>query len=358
MHTSVHNLPPKLDRKAEAELALAFRRARVTLLRALLRAPGGLEALDPSGMWKAAAPTPGAGVAAVKAFLRLVRGTPFGSPELCGIARELAPQLAPVAAADLHAKVERVEALRGTLVEGSLVWILKAAQRFSFQTRRGWTADFVEELFQQGCLHLIDAIERFDPRKACLETFCNRFALKDAFLEVFNSAERATEVGKSAISDWNEVTAVKRGIQLREGREPGREEVAGHLGWKTEKIDSVLGAFKSSLSLDGARNDEMNGEGCWIERYDIGQVQEDGFDLDSSQRTTAILRAIDSLPGLQRDLIEMKLDGGKDGQPVNSMRVMARRLGVSTAVAEAELARAKKNIKECLHGLPVFTGAA
>ncbi|WP_232548186.1 sigma-70 family RNA polymerase sigma factor [Propioniciclava soli] len=140
----------------------------------------------------------------------------------------------PVPEADLRALVADGCAARAELVaaHGGLVWLVVNP----VANRTGLDRD---ELRQEACLGMLEAIERFDPARGCFATF----ALVRMRLRVGEAA--ATRLGalglpaKRARAWWQVQTS--RAALEASGRTPGVEDIARQSGLDAARVGALLG---------------------------------------------------------------------------------------------------------------------
>lgn len=109
-----------------------------------------------------------------------------------------------------------------------------------------------EELYQEGCLGLMEAIERFDPS---LEFTLGAFAEKRITGSILAAIRRRkydwpTSLPKNWPSLFGEIKEFEQKYRRRHKKYPPREEIAEALDISKQLVVSIKRAFQSPLSLD------------------------------------------------------------------------------------------------------------
>ncbi len=351
MPTPTRNLPPRLDKTAEAALARDFRRTRKTIQRVLVRAAGGLEALDPSGGLGRGFPPKGSPQGVWRTCAGSLRKHWLSSPVLCAAAERLLPVLGAGEAAALRGQVQALVGLRNALLEGSLRPLVAQARAYARKQGQGANEGLIDDLVQEGTACLLAEVERFDPsRGATLATFAGKYALPDAFREIWNAQMCGKRVSRAELQDWKACRAAVQGIQLREGRNPGLAEVAELLGWSVRRAEEATAVFHGTLSMDGLW---PGGDGGAEPRPagDHPALACQDPRPEAAAEAHGLAKALAALPGLQRQVISLHFGLGRD-EPVQSTAKLAATLGLRPAVVEDALRQALATLAGALGASP------
>lgn len=143
----------------------------------------------------------------------------------------------------LRALIEAGQPARERLIVGNMALVVAVAQRYCVP---GLDA---EDLYQEGVIGLMHAIERFDPRKG------HRFSTY-AIHWIRQSIQRAIVHGDTIRQPLHQRVAMSQiaraADQLSQelGRHPTRQDIVRALGWSLRRVDEVLRGNIFLCSLD------------------------------------------------------------------------------------------------------------
>ena len=203
-----------------------------------------------------------------------------GKVEICGVNTARLKVLSQVEMDTLLRRAKEGDrAAREKLIEGNLRLVLSVIQRFD---KRGESPD---DLFQVGCIGLIKAIQNFDPTK---QVKFSTYGVPMIAGEVrrYLRDNSAIRVSRSLRDVAYRVLQCKDALQLRLGREPTLEEIAGTLGLELDQVSRALDAVCAPVSLydpvyaDGADPltvmdqvcDNRNTEANWMEHIALREA--------------------------------------------------------------------------------------
>ncbi len=200
--------------------------------------------------------------------------------EICGVNTAKLPVLKRAEKAELMNRIKAGDMdARETFVQGNLRLVLSVIQRFS---SRG---EYMDDLFQVGCIGLIKAIDNFDvSQNVQFSTYAVPMIIGEIrrYLRDNNSVRVSRSLRDTA---YKALTAKER-LTNEKGKEPTIEEIAKVLEMKKEDIVYALDAIQEPVSLfepvynDGddalyvmdQLKDEKNSDGFWIEEIALKQA--------------------------------------------------------------------------------------
>ncbi len=195
----------------------------------------------------------------------------------------------------------------------------------------------VADLFQEGCLGLITAVERFDHRRGVRFSTYATYWIR-AF--VGSAASRllgAVSVPVSRSDQLRVAHGVESSLSQELGREPTVAEVAGALG-RDERWTAVLLAQRAVRSLDE------------LDERALHRVVPVEQDLSAREPEVWARRLLATLDGFDREVLELRLGFG-GGEPT-SLASVARRLGVPVGRVRRAESRALEVLRgRCPHGV-------
>ena len=194
--------------------------------------------------------------------------------EICGVNTAKLPVLK---AAETRTLMERAQAgdkdAREQLIAGNLRLVLSVVQKFA---GRGESMD---DLFQVGCIGLIKAIDAFDlSQNVQFSTYGVPMIAGE--LRRFLRDHSALRVSRSMRDTAYRVLQAKEKLTVRDGREPGVEQIARELGIPRQEVVFAMDAVCEPVSLyepvfsDGGENttvmdqigDPRNNDEHWLEQ--------------------------------------------------------------------------------------------
>ncbi len=193
--------------------------------------------------------------------------------EICGVNTSKLPVLTNARMRelfkDMHAGKTRA---REELVQGNLRLVLSVIQRFN---NRG---EYVDDLFQVGCIGLIKAIDNFDlGQNVKFSTYAVPMIIGE--IRRYLRDNNPIRVSRSLRDLAYKALQARDALVAKLGREPSVKEIAQDLGAETDEVVYALDAIQEPISLfepiyhDGGDPifvvdqvaDEKNQDGQWLE---------------------------------------------------------------------------------------------
>ncbi len=200
--------------------------------------------------------------------------------EICGVNTSKLPVLKNKEMRRLfHQLKEGDSQAREKLVNGNLRLVLSVIQRFN---NRG---EYVDDLFQVGCIGLIKAIDNFDlGQNVKFSTYAVPMIIGE--IRRYLRDNNPIRVSRSMRDIAYKVLQVRDNLANRLGREPNIGEIAEELNLKREEIVLALDAIQEPVSLfepiyhDGGDpifvmdqiSDDKNEDARWVEGLAIKEA--------------------------------------------------------------------------------------
>ena len=215
--------------------------------------------------------------------------------EICGVNTSKLPVLSNQKMRELFAKVKKgdLEA-RNELIKGNLRLVLSVIQRFN---NRG---EYVDDLFQVGCIGLIKAIDNFDlSQNVRFSTYAVPMIIGE--IRRYLRDNNPIRVSRSLRDIAYRSLQVRDSLLNKLSREPTINEIAEELAVPREEIIFALDAIQEPVSLfepiyhDGGDpiyvmdqiSDEKNEDTAWLEGISIREAMRK---LSDRERRILMLR--------------------------------------------------------------------
>lgn len=202
--------------------------------------------------------------------------------EICGVNTSKLPILKNEEKEILFQKIlQGDKQARQQYIYGNLRLVLSVIQRFS---NRG---EYMDDLFQVGCIGLMKAIDNFDITQGVK---FSTYAVPMIIGEVrrYLRDNNPIRVSRSLRDTAYKALQVKERLTAEKSKEPDIEEIAKELGMPKESIVMALDAIQDPISLfepvyhDGGDtlfvmdqvSDEKNGDTLWLENISLSEAME------------------------------------------------------------------------------------
>jgi RNA polymerase sporulation-specific sigma factor len=252
--------------------------------------------------------------------------------EICGVNTAKLPMLNSDEMHRLFARLRSGDyTAREKLVNGNLRLVLSVIQRFN---NRG---EYMDDLFQVGCIGLIKAIDNFDlAQNVKFSTYAVPMIIGE--IRRYLRDNNPIRVSRSLRDIAYKVLQVRDTMANRLGREPSISEIANELNLKREEIVFALDAIQEPVSLfepifhDG-------GDPIFV----MDQISDDKNQDDKWLEILAIKEALQKLNDREKIILTLRFYRGKTQMEV------ADEIGISQAqvsrLEKAALSQLRKNVQ-------------
>ncbi|HHY47202.1 MAG TPA: RNA polymerase sporulation sigma factor SigG [Firmicutes bacterium] len=251
--------------------------------------------------------------------------------EICGVNTSRLPVLSNQKMRELlaQAKAGDMQA-RDKLIYGNLRLVLSVIQRFN---NRG---EYVDDLFQVGCIGLIKAIDNFDlSQNVKFSTYAVPMIIGE--IRRYLRDNNPIRVSRSLRDVAYKALQVRDQLVTKNSKEPTVGEIASELGLSEEEVVYALDAIQEPISLfepiyhDGGDpifvmdqvKDEKNQDSDWLEGI-------------------AIREAIEKLTQREQMILRLRFFEGKTQMEV------AEEIGISQAQVSRLEKAALKHMRKCM----------
>jgi len=200
--------------------------------------------------------------------------------EICGVNKAKLPLLKNDEKEALFDKVQKGDAqARQDYIYGNLRLVLSVIQRFN---NRG---EFIDDIFQVGCIGLIKAIDNFDTSHGVkFSTYAVPMIIGE--IRRYLRDNNSIRVSRSLRDTAYRALQVKERLQTQTSREPTIEEIANELAISPQEVTFALDAIQDPISLfepvyhDGSDalyvmdqvSDEKNNDAAWLENISLSEA--------------------------------------------------------------------------------------
>ncbi|MDR0405599.1 MAG: RNA polymerase sporulation sigma factor SigG [Clostridiales bacterium] len=251
--------------------------------------------------------------------------------EICGVNTAKLPILSN---AEKDALFKRIQAgdkqAREDYIKGNLRLVLSVIQRFN---NRG---EYVDDLFQIGCIGLIKAIDNFDvTQNVKFSTYAVPMIIGE--IRRYLRDNNSIRVSRSLRDTAYKALAVKERLTTRDAKEPTIAEIAKELDMAKEDIVLALDAIQDPISLyEPVYHD--GGDALYV----MDQLKDEKSHDDNWLEEISLKEAMKRLGGREKHILSLRFFEGKTQMEV------ADEIGISQAqvsrLEKSALAHMKKYI--------------
>ena len=242
--------------------------------------------------------------------------------EICGVNTSKLPVLTNEEMQELFKKIKQgdMEA-RNKFINGNLRLVLSIIQRFN---RRG---EYVDDLFQVGCIGLIKAIDNFDPsQNVKFSTYAVPMIIGE--IRRYLRDNNPIRVSRSLRDIAYKALQAREHLIYKNSKEPTITEIAGELGIPKEEVVFALDAIQEPISLfEPIYHD--SGDAIYV----MDQVKDEKSEAEVWLQGITLREALSKLNSREKLILNLRFFEGKTQMEV------AEEIGIS----QAQVSRLEKN---------------
>lgn len=234
--------------------------------------------------------------------------------EICGVNTSKLPVLTNEQKAKLFERISKGDqAAREEFIKGNLRLVLSVIQRFY---NRG---EYVDDLFQVGCIGLIKAIDNFDvSQNVKFSTYAVPMIIGE--IRRYLRDNNSIRVSRSLKDVAYKALHAREKISNQKGRDATINEIASELDMPVEDVVMALDAIQDPVSLfEAVYND--GGDAIYV----MDQVKDDKNTDDNWTEAINIQEAMRKLSDREKMIINMRFFDGRTQMEV------AEEIGISQA---------------------------
>jgi RNA polymerase sporulation-specific sigma factor len=242
--------------------------------------------------------------------------------EICGVNTSKLPVLTNEEMQELFKKIKQgdMEA-RNKFINGNLRLVLSIIQRFN---RRG---EYVDDLFQVGCIGLIKAIDNFDTsQNVKFSTYAVPMIIGE--IRRYLRDNNPIRVSRSLRDIAYKALQAREHLIYKNSKEPTITEIAGELGIPKEEVVFALDAIQEPISLfEPIYHD--SGDAIYV----MDQVKDEKSEDEVWLQGITLREALSKLNSREKLILNLRFFEGKTQMEV------AEEIGIS----QAQVSRLEKN---------------
>ncbi|PHV71097.1 RNA polymerase sporulation sigma factor SigG [Sporanaerobium hydrogeniformans] len=249
--------------------------------------------------------------------------------EICGVNTAKLPILTNEQKEILFKLIEEGDHVaREEYIRGNLRLVLSVIQRFN---NRG---EYVDDLFQVGCIGLIKAIDNFDvTQNVKFSTYAVPMIIGE--IRRYLRDNNAIRVSRSLRDTAYKALQAKERLTRKNAKEPNINEIASELGISKEEVVFALDAIQDPISLfEPVYHDESD------TLYIMDQVSDDKNQDDIWLENIALKEAMKHLNDREKQILTLRFFAGKTQMEV------ATEIGISQAQVSRLEKTALKHMKK------------
>jgi RNA polymerase primary sigma factor len=219
---------------------------------------------------------------------------------------------------ELAKRIERGDlAAKERLINSNLRLVISNARRYQ------GVGLPLQDLVQEAMLGLIRAAEKFDWRRGYKFSTYATLWIRQAMQRGLDNTGRPIRLPAHVAQRQRRVNRVESELTTKLDREPTDEEIAKEAKVSVDDVAAMRDVTRVTASLD-----QPIGEGeTTLGELHAGEAEAPESEVIELQREDAVQAALDQLPSLERQVLELRF--GTGGEPPANAREIARRLDVS-----------------------------
>jgi RNA polymerase sporulation-specific sigma factor len=242
--------------------------------------------------------------------------------EICGVNTSKLPVLSNAEKDTLFKRIQKGDmTAREEFIKGNLRLVLSVIQRFN---NRG---EYVDDLFQVGCIGLIKAIDNFDvTQNVKFSTYAVPMIIGE--IRRYLRDNNSIRVSRSLRDIAYRALQVKERLTIKNSKEPTISEIAAELNIKKEEVVFALDAIQEPISLfEPVYHD--GGDAIFV----MDQVSDDKNHDENWLEEISLREAMRRLNGREKHILNLRFFEGKTQMEV------ADEIGIS----QAQVSRLEKS---------------
>jgi RNA polymerase primary sigma factor len=232
----------------------------------------------------------------------------------------LYPLLTAAQEVELAKRIERGnKQAKDRMVNSNLRLVVSIARQYHSP---GQTLSLLD-LIQEGILGLIRAVEKFDWRRGYKFSTYATWWIRQAVQRGVANKAREIRIPVHLAERERKIGRAERELIARHGVMPSDDEIATRASLSPAQVREVREFARTVASLDQPVGDE---EGASLQEFFAAEEAEPTEELHVSLRRETLLRALETLPERDREVLRLRY--GLDGDPL-SLEEIGRRLHLS-----------------------------
>lgn len=197
----------------------------------------------------------------------------------------------------LHSALKQFEESRRRMIESNLRLVVSIAKHYKNMGLE------LEDLIQEGNIGLMQAVERFDPRRNLKFSTYATWWIRQAVTRALSQKSRTVKVPINKIELARVATRTRRRLKEQLGREPSLEEISKAVGASAKNVDASLKSIPKMESLDAPAVED--GSARWELRSDDSSLSPLKVTLDRDMQEK-IQKVLEVLPSRQALIMRMR----------------------------------------------------
>lgn len=181
------------------------------------------------------------------------------------------------------------------LIRHNLRFVVRVAHEYQ---RSGFP---LEDLINEGNLGLVQAAQRFDPRRGCRFISYASWWIRRGILAYLTDRSRIVRIPADRVYERMQLARISADLEQRLERQPTQAELARAMKRRESDIEFLQGLPVVSLSIDApAQGEDAD--------FEVETLEDGGSDSDAQyavrERASAVRKAIEILDARERDVVQ------------------------------------------------------